>query len=55
MEHMAHPLLNLSESDREALVRMIRQIAATEKDDGWRKFVLSAPYAIGLTEDEDAG
>ena len=51
MENMAHPLMSLPESDRAALVAMIQQVAAAAPDDGWRRFVLSAPYGMGLTED----
>ena len=51
MENMAHPLLGLPEPDRAALVAMIRQVAASATDDSWRRFVLGAPYGMGLTED----
>lgn len=42
----------MPDADRAALVAMIRGLAAAEPDDGWRQFILRAPYAIGLAEDE---
>ena len=50
MESATAALLNLAESDRSTLVRMIHQLADQETNEDRRTFIHSVPYLVGLVD-----
>jgi hypothetical protein len=51
LEAATYELLKLSAADRARLVEFIREVAEKEDDESSRAFLLSMPFANGLTED----
>ena len=53
LESVVHELDQLSDDDRATLAGLIIAEASAEPAGEWRDFLLSAPEALGLVDDED--